>query len=405
MSIAPEDAKIPLLSVGGFQNFLFFSGQPVHRHAQDLGKDHQLVVRHEAVPGLYLADGLPLDEHALDLHPRSEVRLGDAFGRPHLVDAVAGDILLSLKIVNLHTQPLLGTLTVPRKRAIFVIKIYSLYRFGTKSGNISLHVRQLLQHTGGLQQIVDDLGRGLAGDGLLPSVVASTVSGEDALALAVVGSLLGPGGGVVPGVGAARELFGVHSFFILSGLCGLQSFVDFCGDLAVAAVKPVTRAGFRRKPAVDGHVLLVYLTYEVFISLPKQPGDAVALADVHQQVNEGLVGRVGDRPRVLGNGVRHLNGDGPVVIAGGGGTPRTVGLVHIQTDAPVAADAVVAAGLAFLVLEQFAAALHGQVPGHTVDGDGVDGVLALAGMVGGQLGVADQRAVTHCPHLLSERRG
>lgn len=173
----------------------------------------------------------------------------------------------------------------------------------------------------------------------------------------------------------------------------------------MAAVKPVTRAGFRRKPAVDGHVLLVYLTYEVFISLPKQPGDAVALADVHQQVNEGLVGRVGDRPRVLGNGVRHLDGDGPVVVAGGGGTPRTVGLVHIQADAPVAADAVVAAGLAFLVLEQFAAALHGQVPGHTVDGDGVDGVLALAGMVGGQLGVADQRAVTHCPHLLSERRG
>ncbi|CAN4036559.1 Selenium metabolism protein YedF, partial [Dysosmobacter welbionis] len=107
--------------VGGFQNFLFFSGQPVHRHAQDLGKDHQLVVRHEAVPGLYLADGFPLNEHTLDLHPCSEVRLGDAFGRPHLVDAVPGDILLSLKIVNLHTQPLLGTLTVPRKRTIFVI--------------------------------------------------------------------------------------------------------------------------------------------------------------------------------------------------------------------------------------------------------------------------------------------
>ena len=138
---------------------------------------------------------------------------------------------------------------------------------------------------------------------------------------------------------------------------------------------------------------------------PHELLDAVPLADVLDKVQKGLVCLVGDGPVRGSSVVGDLDGDGSLVVRSGRGAPRAVRLRDVEGDAPVAADAVVAAGLAFLVLEQFAAALHGQVPGHTVDGDGVDGVLALAGMVGGQLGVADQRAVTHCPHLLSERRG
>ena len=68
---------------------------------------------------------------------------------------------------------------------------------------------------------------------------------------------------------------------------------------------------------MDGHILLVHLPDEVLVSQPSQPANAgVSPADIHQQLDQGLICLVGHgpvrRPAVVG----HLNGDGPVVVGG-----------------------------------------------------------------------------------------
>ena len=160
-------------------------------------------------------------------------------------------------------------------------------------------------------------------------------------------------------------------------------------------VQPVAGAGLVCKPPVYGHVLPVYLTYEVLISLPPQLRDVVPLADVHQQIDEAPVGFLRDRPRLAVRTVGHLDGHCAVVVAGAGSAPAAVALIHIQRDSAVAADAVVAAGLPRSVCKQSAAALHAQVSRHAVDADGVDGVPPLAGVVRAEPGIAHQLTVAH----------
>ncbi|AFB76014.1 hypothetical protein 2209_scaffold64_00047 [Bacteriophage sp.] len=142
-----------------------------------------------------------------------------------------------------------------------------------------------------------------------------------------------------------------------------------------------------------GHVLPVYLTYEVLISLPPQLRDVVPLADVHQQLDEALVCLFRDRPRLALRAVGHLDGHSAVVVAPVGCAPARVSFLNVHADAPVAADAVVAAG--FARLEHLPAALHAQVPRHAVDADSVDCMVSLAVGVRTELGVAHQLTVAH----------
>ena len=170
----------------------------------------------------------------------------------------------------------------------------------------------------------------------------------------------------------------------------------------MAAVKPVPWARLCRKPAVDGHVLLIHLPDQRLVALPEQPFDPVSPADVHQEGDQGPISRVRYRPSLVGSPVvRHLDGNGPVVVGAGGGAPGAIAFLHIESDPAVAPDPVIAAGLPAWAGEQVSAALHRQITGHTVDGDGIDGVLAPTGMVRGQLCVGDQWTVAHGGRLLS----
>ena len=184
--------------------------------------------------------------------------------------------------------------------------------------------------------------------------------------------------------------------------------VDLGRDLSVAIVEPVARAGFRVVVSVRGHVAAVQVVDAVvFAGRPDQLLDPVALADVGHEIQQGVVCLILDGIGVSGV-AGDLDGDGALVVGVGRGTPRAVALVHIQGDAAVGADAVVAGRLPAALGEQGAAALDRELAGHAVDRDGVDLLGALARVVGAELGVGDQGAVTHrrppSRHLRGRRR-
>ena len=179
---------------------------------------------------------------------------------------------------------------------------------------------------------------------------------------------------------------------------GAELTVDFGRDLVLQVVEVVARAGFRRIVPVHCHVAAVQVADAVvFAGRPDELLDAVALADVGHEIQQRVVCLISD-----GVGVRRvagdLDGDGTLVVGVGRRAPRAVALVHIEGDAAVGADAVVAGRLPAALSKQSAAALDGELAGHTVDRDGVDLFGALARVVGAELGVGDQSAVTHPRH-------
>ena len=70
-----------------------------------------------------------------------------------------------------------------------------------------------------------------------------------------------------------------------------------------------------------------------------------------------------------------LDGDGALVVGVGRRAPRAVPLVHIEGDAAVGADAVVAGRSLAALSKQSAAAFDGELAGHTMDRDGVELIL------------------------------
>ena len=68
--------------------------------------------------------------------------------------------------------------------------------------------------------------------------------------------------------------------------------IDLRSNLAMKIVEIVPRTGFVGKPAMNSHVLLAHLTNQGLVSLPSELLDVVSLADVHQEVDEGLVSRI-----------------------------------------------------------------------------------------------------------------
>lgn len=169
---------------------------------------------------------------------------------------------------------------------------------------------------------------------------------------------------------------------------------DLHGEIAHAGVHPVAGAALVGKPAMDGQDHFVGLGGViqglVLVAQPKQLGFAIALADVHAELDEGLIDHILERIRfraVAGA----LDGHGPLVVGIGGRTPAAVLLLNVHTDTTVKADAVVAAGLLGGRREDAAQRLHAALADHAVRRDAVDAVGTLPAVVRAELRVAHHR--------------
>ena len=178
-----------------------------------------------------------------------------------------------------------------------------------------------------------------------------------------------------------------------------QALVDFLSDGPVALVEILARAGLVCKPAVHGHVLLIHLADQVLVGLPEQLLDAVALADVDQQVDQCGIGLGRHGVGVLGV-AGDLDGDGAVVVVSAGAAPGAICFIDGEADGAVLADDVVGGALPVGCGEVVAALLSRPLADDAMDRDGVDGVIAGAGLVLCDVGVCHQWAVAHGAALL-----
>ena len=186
---------------------------------------------------------------------------------------------------------------------------------------------------------------------------------------------------------------------VLGGVCA-QLGVDGLRDGTVALVEVLARAGLVGVVAVYGHIAAVGVADAVgLVGRPDQLLDAVTLADVRHQLDQGVVGLVGHCVGV-GGGAGHFDGDRAVVILAAGAAPGAVRLIDGQTDGAVFADDVVGAALSVSGREVVAALLRRPLAHDAMDRDGVNGVVAGAGLVFGDIGICHQRAVAHAVDLL-----
>ena len=226
---------------------------------------------------------------------------------------------------------------------------------------------------------------GRAGTAGRAGVVPAAAEGDDVADLQAVVSAAG---GLAAGAAA--------------GVSGPEAPVYLGRDLAVAVVEVVARAALGCVVAVHGHIAAVQVVHAVvFAGRPDELLDAVALADVGHEIQQRRVCLIRDGPVRGPAVVGDLDGDSPLVVGIGRGAPRAVCLVDVESHAAVGADAVVAGRLPGRGGEDLAAGLDGAVARHTVDRDGVDRVGTFARVVRAQLGIADERAVTHGRRLLS----
>lgn len=130
------------------------------------------------------------------------------------------------------------------------------------------------------------------------------------------------------------------------------------------------------------HLIRLRLITEclILITQPEELFLAVALADIHAELNERLVDHILKGIRLCGIG-RALDGDRPLVVGAGGGTPGAVFLLHIHSHTTVHADAIVAACLSGSRQEDIAQRLHRALPHHAVGRNAVDAVRPLPGVV------------------------
>ena len=171
--------------------------------------------------------------------------------------------------------------------------------------------------------------------------------------------------------------------------------VDLSGNLAVQVIEIITGASLIGEPAVHRHVLLLHLADEGLVRFPLELFDAVTLADVRAQVNQGLIGGISHLIGVLGV-TGNLNSDCPVVVACGGRTPGAVFFLHIHADAAIIANAIVGACLSGCRGKHIAQGFHAALTYHTMDGDGVNFVVSGTCLVWGNFGIVHQFAVTQC---------
>lgn len=179
-----------------------------------------------------------------------------------------------------------------------------------------------------------------------------------------------------------------------------QESIDGRSDGAVAVVEVLARAGLVGIVAVHGHVAAVGVVDAVgLVGGPDQLLDAVALANVGYQLDQCSVGCIGHGVGVLGV-AGDFDGDGAVVVLPAGSAPGAIRLIDGQADGAILADDVVGAALAVSGGKKIAALLRRPLAHDAVDRNGVDGVVAGAGLVLGDVGVRYQRAVAHGDLLL-----
>ena len=169
-------------------------------------------------------------------------------------------------------------------------------------------------------------------------------------------------------------LCGCHSLAHDGGLVdhyrAEEPSVDLFGDIRELALKVRARASGGCEPLVHSEIAGL-ITGEV------EPCDAVALADVHAEVNQCSKGFVADVPLpARGIIVGNFNSHGTIIICGIGTAPATVALVHIQPNPTIRADAVVGTGLSARGGEHSPASFYGQVARHVMDGNLVNGMIA-----------------------------
>ena len=85
-----------------------------------------------------------------------------------------------------------------------------------------------------------------------------------------------------------------------------------------------------------------------------------------------------------------------MVVGSVAAAPAPGFLVHIEADAAVLVHPVVGGGLPFLLFEYLSKLFSGHLAGGAVDRNRVDCAGALGGLVGGKVGVDDERAVHWC---------
>ena len=168
----------------------------------------------------------------------------------------------------------------------------------------------------------------------------------------------------------------------------------------MAVVEVLAWAGLVGIVAVHGHVAAVGVVDAVgLVGGPDQLLDAVALANVGYQLDQCGVGCIGHGVWVLGV-AGDFDGDGAVVVLTAGSAPGAIRLIDGQADGAILADDVVGAALAVSGGKKIAALLRRPLAHDAVDRNGVDGVVAGAGLVLGDVGVRYQRAVAHGDLLL-----
>ena len=181
-----------------------------------------------------------------------------------------------------------------------------------------------------------------------------------------------------------------------------QDLIDGRSDGAVAVVEVLARAGLVGVVAVHGHVAAVGVVDAVgLVGGPDQLLDAVALADVGHQLDQCGVGCIGHGVGVLGV-AGDFDGDGAVVVLAAGSAPGAICLIDGQTDGAIPADDIVGGALAVGSGEVVAALLRRPLAHDAVDRDGVDGVVAGAGLVLGDVGVRYAELLTQKKSMYSD---
>ena len=118
----------------------------------------------------------------------------------------------------------------------------------------------------------------------------------------------------------------------------------------------------------------------VLIAKPQELLLAVSLADIHAKSDQLLVNHILKGIR-LGRIGRALNGDRPLVVCIGRGTPGAVLFLYIHSDSAILADTVVAACLFGNRQEDIPQCFHRALPHHAVGRNAVDAVRPLPGVV------------------------
>ena len=164
-------------------------------------------------------------------------------------------------------------------------------------------------------------------------------------------------------------------------------------------VEIFTRARLIGVVAVYGHIAAVLVVHAVSLAgRPDEAWNAVALANINEQVDQSGVGFGIDRVRVFGI-AGDLNRDRAVIICGIGGAPGAVLLLAVHTDTAVCADTVVAGRLSGGRCKDIAQGLHRALADHAMDSHGVDLVISGACPVRRDFRIRDKFTVAQLQHL------